>query len=101
MRSQRDSTPTPVAVHEVMNQPGAFENHDLYSGDKPLVEAMRVFGADWAADQLKRAGVLVGSENYGDSALIDPMRRATPSGRIKPRKPEPNRQTKSAHVTEI
>lgn len=62
MRSQRDSTPTPVAVHEVMNQPGAFENHDLYSGDKPLVEAMRVFGADWAADQLKRAGVLVGSE---------------------------------------
>ena len=45
-----------------MNQPGALEDYDAYSDDKPLVEAVRVFGAEWAADQLKRAGASVGSE---------------------------------------
>src|SRR5262249_35104654 len=36
---------------------------DAYAGDKPLREAVRVFGADWAADHLKRAGTLVGSRH--------------------------------------
>lgn len=52
---------TGFATHEVMNQPSALENYDLYSGDKPLRDAVRVFGAEWAADHLKRTGALVGS----------------------------------------
>jgi putative acyl-CoA dehydrogenase len=50
------------STHEVLNQPSTFEGYDLYSGDKPLVEAIRVFSADWAEDHLKRTGNLVGSE---------------------------------------
>src|SRR5215211_2812886 len=49
-------------THEVLNQPGAFENYNAYSGDKPLVEAVRMFGADWATDHLERAGTTVGSQ---------------------------------------
>jgi putative acyl-CoA dehydrogenase len=34
------------ATHEVLNQPGALADYDAYSGDKALVEAVRVFGSD-------------------------------------------------------
>jgi hypothetical protein len=49
------------ASHEVMNQPGSLEACDLFSDDKPLCDAVHVFGADWADDHLKQTGVLVGS----------------------------------------
>jgi putative acyl-CoA dehydrogenase len=49
------------ATHEVMNQPGALENYNAYSGDKPLVDAVRLFGADWATEHLTHTGTLVGS----------------------------------------
>ena len=52
---------TSYATHEVMNQPGSLEERDLYSADKPLSEAVRVFGADWAGDHLRQTGTLVGS----------------------------------------
>lgn len=50
------------ARHEVLNQPSALHDYDAYSDDTPLVEAVRAFGASWAGDGLRRAGVLVGSE---------------------------------------
>ena len=59
--SSPDEQATGFATHEVMNQPSALEACDLYSGDKPLRDAVGVFGADWAADHLKQTGVLVGS----------------------------------------
>jgi putative acyl-CoA dehydrogenase len=49
-------------THEVLNQPSALENYNAYASDKPLVEAVRVFDADWAADHLTRTGTLVGRE---------------------------------------
>ena len=49
------------ATHEVLNQPGALESYNAYAGDQALVEAVRVFGADWAGDALRHAGTLVGS----------------------------------------
>jgi len=49
------------ATHEVLNQPGALEGTNAYAGDQALVEAARVFGADWAGDALHQAGALVGS----------------------------------------
>jgi putative acyl-CoA dehydrogenase len=50
------------ATHEVLNQAGALADYDAYANDKPLVEAMRVFGADWADEVLHRAGSHVGSQ---------------------------------------
>jgi putative acyl-CoA dehydrogenase len=62
MQSIPDDRASGFATHEVLNQPGVLEDYNAYFDDKPLVEAVRVFGADWAADHLKRAGTLVGSE---------------------------------------
>lgn len=50
------------ATHEVMNQPGSLENYNAFRDDKPLFEAVRAFGADWAGEHLAQAGKLVGSE---------------------------------------
>jgi putative acyl-CoA dehydrogenase len=50
------------ATHEVMNQSGPLEDYNAYAADRPLKEAARCFGADWAADHLDRTGALVGSE---------------------------------------
>ena len=50
------------ATHEVLNQAGALTDYDAYSGDKPLVQAMKVFGANWADDVLHHTGRHVGSE---------------------------------------
>jgi putative acyl-CoA dehydrogenase len=56
-----DQQATGYATHEVMNQPSSLQDYDLYSADKPLCDAVHVFGADWAADLLKQTGALVGS----------------------------------------
>ena len=50
------------STHEVLNQPGALEDYNAFSDDVSLVEATRMFGADWAADHLRRAGALAGSK---------------------------------------
>jgi putative acyl-CoA dehydrogenase len=45
-----------------MNQTGALDAYNAFSGDKPLSDAVRAFGADWAVKHLKQTGALVGSE---------------------------------------
>ena len=50
------------ATHEVLNQAGSLADYDAYSGDKPLVEAMKAFGGDWAQQALRQAGRKVGSD---------------------------------------
>jgi putative acyl-CoA dehydrogenase len=55
-----DQQATGYAIHEVMNQPGPLEDCDLYSADKPLHDAIHVFGADWGDRPLKQTGALVG-----------------------------------------
>jgi putative acyl-CoA dehydrogenase len=50
------------ATHEVLNQAGALADYDAYANDNPLVQAMKVFGADWADEVLHRAGSHVGSQ---------------------------------------
>jgi putative acyl-CoA dehydrogenase len=57
-----DERTSGYATHEVLNQPGTFEDYNAYSEDKPLVAAMRVFEADWADERLRRTGALVGSD---------------------------------------
>lgn len=64
----RADTPSPYAdapgyaTHEVLNQAGALVDYNAYSDDKALVEAIGVFGADWANETIRRTGVYVGSE---------------------------------------
>ncbi len=50
------------ASHDVLNQAGALVGYDAYSADTALVEAIRVFDANWAVETIRRAGVYVGSE---------------------------------------
>ncbi len=56
------------ATHEVLNQPGALHDTNAYAEDRPLVEAVGVFGADWANAHLHRTGALVGSAHVQDLA---------------------------------
>jgi putative acyl-CoA dehydrogenase len=53
---------TQFETHEVLNQPGNLADYNAYSADTPLIEAVRVFQADWAQDHLARTGACVGSE---------------------------------------
>jgi putative acyl-CoA dehydrogenase len=50
------------ATHEVLNQAGPLANYNAFAGDVALVEAAKVFGADWADGLLRRTGAVVGSE---------------------------------------
>jgi hypothetical protein len=34
------------ATHEVLNRAGVLADYNAYTDDKPLVDAMKVFGAD-------------------------------------------------------
>jgi putative acyl-CoA dehydrogenase len=64
----RTETPTHTeyaagyAMHEVLNQPGTLADYDAYMDCKALVQAVKVFGANWANETIRRAGVHVGSE---------------------------------------
>ncbi|HEY4042364.1 MAG TPA: acyl-CoA dehydrogenase family protein, partial [Rhodopila sp.] len=49
------------ATHEVLNQPGALDDYNAFTQDKPLSEAAEIFGAGWATDQLHATGTIVGS----------------------------------------
>ena len=61
----RQATP-----HMSRPQPSSpLATYDAYANDKPLVQAMKVFGADWADDVLHRAGSHVGSERVQYLAL--------------------------------
>jgi putative acyl-CoA dehydrogenase len=50
------------ATHEVLNQPGSLVGYDAFAEDKALVEAVKVFRADWACTHLHRVGEIIGSE---------------------------------------
>ena len=49
------------ATHDVLNQPGALENYNAFTGDKALADAVQVFGAGWANDHLDKTGAVAGS----------------------------------------
>ena len=47
-------------THEVTNQPPPLENHNLFTSDRALVQAIAVNGADWAAERLTAFGATLG-----------------------------------------
>ncbi|MGH2957200.1 MAG: isovaleryl-CoA dehydrogenase [Solirubrobacterales bacterium] len=52
--------PTGVRTHEVTNQPPPLVDYNVFEADRPLVEAVKREGADWATDRISAAGQLAG-----------------------------------------
>jgi putative acyl-CoA dehydrogenase len=50
----------PHATHTVFNQPPAFEDVNLFTADRPLAEALRREGAEWAEERTAAFGAVVG-----------------------------------------
>jgi putative acyl-CoA dehydrogenase len=50
----------PHATHAVFNQPPPFEDVNLFTLDRPLVEAVQREGAEWAEERVQAFGDLVG-----------------------------------------
>jgi hypothetical protein len=48
------------ATHAVFNQPPPFEGVNLFTADRPLAEALRREGAEWAEERVRAFGELVG-----------------------------------------
>jgi putative acyl-CoA dehydrogenase len=48
--------------HEVANQPPPLVDYNLFEADRPLVEAVRREGAEWAAERIAAVGAYAGSE---------------------------------------
>ena len=57
-------------AHEVINQPGDLAGYNAFAADRPLTEAMRAFGADWASAKLEKAGDIVGSRDVQQLARL-------------------------------
>lgn len=59
-----------AATHYVENQPPWRVDVDEYATNIPLVNAVDVFGAGWAHDDLREAGALVGSLEFQRDAHL-------------------------------
>ena len=50
------------STHEVTNQPPPLVDYNVFEADRPLVEAVRREGADWAEERISAVGELAGTE---------------------------------------
>ncbi len=57
-------------THEVINQPVDLADYNLYSSDKPLVEAVVREGAGWAANDMADFGARIGQADYLDLGAL-------------------------------
>ena len=48
-------------THEVFNQPPPLEDYNPFDADRPLVEALRREGGEWAEDEARELGAICGS----------------------------------------
>ncbi|MFH8341977.1 acyl-CoA dehydrogenase family protein [Streptomyces sp. AM6-12] len=67
MASTRTDTQTPVATHDVTNQPPPLAPYDS-SDDTALLEGLRREGAGWAEEEIRRLGARAGSARAQDWA---------------------------------
>jgi putative acyl-CoA dehydrogenase len=49
------------STHEVFNQPPPLEDYNPFDADRPLVEALRREGAEWAEDRAREMAAICGS----------------------------------------
>jgi putative acyl-CoA dehydrogenase len=50
------------STHEVTNQPPPLVDYNVFEADRPLIEAVRREGADWAQERISAVGELAGRE---------------------------------------
>jgi putative acyl-CoA dehydrogenase len=68
------------STHEVFNQSSPLAGYNVFESDRPLREAVRREGADWAEDRISAVGELAGSERIielGAAANEHPPRLRT------------------------
>lgn len=53
-----------AVTHEVINQPVELADYNLFSADRPLVEAVTREGAEWAANDIADFGARIGAADY-------------------------------------
>jgi putative acyl-CoA dehydrogenase len=53
---------TSFGNHEVANQPPPLVDYNLFEADRPLVEAVRREGAEWAEERISAVGAFAGGE---------------------------------------
>ncbi len=49
--------------HEVVNQPPPLVDYNVFAADRPLTEAVRREGAEWAEERISEVGAYAGSEH--------------------------------------
>jgi putative acyl-CoA dehydrogenase len=59
------------STHEVLNQPPRLEGYNLYQEDRPLVEAVKREGAEWAEPRISALGEVLGGEPLEWGRLAD------------------------------
>lgn len=53
-----------AVTHEVINQPVELADYNLFTADRPLVEAVTREGAEWAANDIADFGARIGAAEY-------------------------------------
>ncbi|MEZ5077013.1 MAG: acyl-CoA dehydrogenase family protein [Solirubrobacterales bacterium] len=53
----------PSVTHEVYNQPPPLADYNVFEADRPLGEAVRREGAEWAVERIAAVGEFAGSEH--------------------------------------
>ncbi|HWP32212.1 MAG TPA: acyl-CoA dehydrogenase family protein [Solirubrobacterales bacterium] len=69
-----------AATHEVTNQAPPLEDYNSFDADRPLAEALRREGAEWAEDRVRELGAISGSRQtirWGFDANERPPRLRT------------------------
>ncbi len=61
MATAERRTSTSAATHEVLNQATPLEEYNSYDADRPLQEALRREGGDWAEGRARELGAICGS----------------------------------------
>src|SRR5580693_10767727 len=56
------------ATHDVLNQPPALADYDVYGSDPVLQSVVRTFDAEWAEQKLRDAGQVIGSAHVQELA---------------------------------
>jgi putative acyl-CoA dehydrogenase len=60
--------PYGYATHDVLNQPPALADYDVYESDPVLQDVVRTFHAEWAEQKLRDAGQVIGSARVQELA---------------------------------
>jgi putative acyl-CoA dehydrogenase len=55
--------PVSRETHEVFNQPSPLADYNVFEADRPLVEAVRREGAEWAEERISAVGGYAGGEH--------------------------------------